>query len=181
MTKTIATKILLFIALFTFSVTSFGQKLVRFALFNNSDKEVKVVTSPIIQFKEFTDIIDTSLKVPKRQGDTGTLKLNGIFYKITRLDMKVLQHDANHPDTGVYILQPKSALIIGYALSKTKKLTLNDIFVNYLKFYTQTDTVIAMNKEEVWQLKDRQEFKWQNNSTIFSPRKPLFTYSIYIH
>ena len=103
-----------FILVFLCATSASGQQVKRFALFNNSDKEIKVVTSPIIKFKQSYQVIDTSLKAPKFKGDTGYLKLNGIFFSITRLDMKILQHDINKPDTGIYLLQPHSALPLAY-------------------------------------------------------------------
>lgn len=161
--------------------STYGQKPVRFALFNNSDKEIKVVTSPIIAFKEFEELVQTSIQLPKYQGDTGNLRFNGIFYQITRMNMRVLKHQISNPDTGIYILEPKSALIIGYAVSNKNSLSLNDILINYLKFYTPEDTIEANNKTKIWLLKDREEFKLKNNSTIFKPSRPIFTYCIYIH
>jgi hypothetical protein len=124
-------------------------------------------------------VIDTSLKAPKFKGDTGILKLNGIFFSITRLNMKILQHYVNKPDTGIYLLQPGSALPLAYNDTK-QSLNSNDVTIDFLKFYIATDTVKASSKNEIWSLKDNEKFKWKNNSTIFSPRKPIFTYSIYV-
>jgi hypothetical protein len=169
----------IFILVFLFTTSASGQQVKRFALFNNSDKEIKVVTSPIIRFEQFPEVVDTSLKAPKLKGDTGALKLSGIFFSITRLNMKIVQHDVNKPDTGIYLLQPHSALPLAYNDTK-QSLSPSDITIDFLQFYTATDTVKANNKNEIWSLKDNEKFKWKNNSTIFSPRKPIFTYSIYV-
>lgn len=181
MMNLITKKVFLSIVLLFFMTLSYGQKPVRFALFNNSDNEIKVITSPIIQFKEFEELVQTSIQLPKYQGDTGSLRFNGIFYQITRMNMRVLQHQINNPDTGIYILKPKSALLIGYAVSNKNSLSLDDILINYLKFYTPKDTIVANDKAEIWLLKDREKFKFQSNSTIFKPSRPIFAYSIYIH
>ena len=130
-----------------------GQLTKRFALVNNSENEIKVVTSPIISFKgNFKPLMDSALIVPVNKDDTGSWKVSR-YYNFIKLNSKVLRHDINNPDTGIYLLQPKSALILAYSNSESKQIELEEFSINYLKFYTPTDTIIANNREKIWNLK----------------------------
>jgi hypothetical protein len=158
---------------------SYGQLIKRFALVNSSDNEIKVVTSPIITFKgNFKALMDSALIAPANKSDTGFWKVTR-YYDFIRLNCKVLRHDINNPDTGIYLLQPKSALILAYSNLDTKQIELKDISINYLKFNTPSETIIANNEKEIWNLKDNQKFKFHKNVTLLFARR-LFTYSIYV-